>query len=345
MKKLISTLNAAALPDSSSVPEWIRLPYADVPYNRKGIVGTQKLDKPIALALIEWFKGELVSNPKLAAGLPFYVGHPDFFTTPEEEMEWVRNQPPAIGWIKELRATEDALEMRVEWTDEGSKLVLSKTYKFFSPYLLNELVGSSTYIPRMMKSCGLSNTPNWPMPPMVNADTSTGGEQESGMTLLESLIALLGDTAITTDDQVVEKVKGLIAAAASSKQEAETATANAESAKAKEGATRKEFATHIVNAAVARGAILQDHATSRVEDMINAGDFVSKVKEVNSLPALMKTASAVSDAAKSRVASVTSQRSQILSAVNAEMKKSGVSYDAAFSFVQSTQPGLFSATV
>ncbi len=341
MKKLAPTLNAAALPEGTAVPEWIKLPYANVPYNRNGIVGTQKLDKSIALELIEWFKGELATNPKLAAGLPFYVGHPDFFSNPTEEMQWVRNQPPAIGWVKELRATDEALELRVEWTDEGAKLVLSKTYKFFSPYLLNELVGSATYIPRMMKSCGLSNTPNWPMPPMVNADTSTGGEQESGMTLLESLIALLGDPAITTDDQVVEKVKGLIAAAASSKQEASTATANAESAKAKEVATRKEFATHIVNAAIARGAILQDHATSRVEDMINAGDFVSKVKEVNSLPPLMKTASEVSDAAKTRVSTVASQRGQIVAAVNAEMQKSGISYNAAFELVQRTQPALF----
>ena len=341
MKKLVSTLNAAALPEGNAVPEWIRLPYANVPYNRNGIVGTQKLDKPVALELISWFSGELISNPKIAAGLPFYVGHPDFFSNPTEEMEWVRNQPPAIGWVKELRATDDALELRVEWTDEGAKLVSSKTYKFFSPYLLNELVSAGTYIPRMMKSCGLSNTPNWPMPPMVNADTSTGGDQESDMTLLESLIALLGDTAITTDDQVVERVKALIAQAAATKQEATAATANAASATAKELATRKAFATHIVNAAISRGAVLQDHASSRIDDMVNAGDFSAKMNEINSLPRLMKTASDVADAAKSRVTTVSSQRGQIVEAVNAEMKKSGLSYDDAFIHIQRTQPALF----
>jgi hypothetical protein len=331
------------IPDGATAPEWVQIPFGHIDYNRDGITGKQVLDAECANGICAWFASERKGNPRCAAGLPFYVGHPDYCPTPEQTAKWLREQPPAIGWVKELRPAVNSLDLRVEWTAEGRRLIESGTYKFFSPYFLAEKEGRDRYPVRRIKSCGLTNTPNWPLAPMVNSDTQTDGADEKEkqvMTLLERLLALLKDESITTDDQVVERVQALINSADEEKKKEEVETVNAATAKAKEGATRKAFATHVVNAAVGRGAILQEHSASRVEDMVNAADISAKAKEIDGLPPLMKTEASAADAAK-RTASANTRREEIQSLVNAEMTKTGRSYDDCFAYVVKTKPELF----
>jgi len=345
------------IPEGGAAPEWVQIPFGHVDYNRDGIVGKQVLDAECANGICRWFADELARNPRSAAGLPFYVGHPDYCPTPEQMAAWLRDQPPAIGWVKELRPAVNSLDLRVEWTAEGKRLIESGTYKFFSPYFLCEKVGADRYLSRRIKSCGLTNTPNWPLAPMVNSDgeqtpgwntshplskggLDTGEEREVMKTLLERLLALLADDSITTDDQVVERVQSLINTCAEEKKKAETETVNAATVKAKLATERKAFATHVVNAAVGRGAILQEHGASRIEDMVNAADISAKAREIDGLPPLMKMAASATGTA-TRAVDANSKREEALGLVNAEMQRTGRSYDECFAFVMKTKPELF----
>lgn len=380
---LVPTFCAAILPEAVEAPAWLPIPYADVPYDRDGIRGIQRLDPAIAATLAANWNAAMATDPRGAAGMPLYVGHPDYHANAAAREAWVRDQPPASGWIREMRATPNALEMRVDWTKAGAGLVTDRVYRFFSPYFLSELIntehGIKIYAPRTIKSAGLTNTPNWPMPPMVNAANTTGGyEDGTNMNLLQRLIALLGDEAIATDDDVVSAVQKMIEAIKTLRESvdarwaaedaarqalpnagdtfalasgciahfgtlAETLNARADLVDPLTGelaTLRGDFARHLVGDAVSRGALLQDHAAARIADMVNAGDaFGTKAKELASLPKLMKTAATATDTA-ARNTDAVERRQQVLDLVHAEMDK-GLGYDPAFARVRKQNPALF----
>lgn len=385
---LAALVNAVAMP-AGDAPEWIAVPYCDAPYNLN-VVGVQRLNAAVAAQLVSLMERAMRMDARLAAGLPIYVGHPDYFDRDDKEQvnAWMQHQPPALGWIKELRAGEAALELRVEWTPDGERLVNSRTYKFFSPFFRSAPAGRETvngivtqiYEPRLIQSAGLTNTPNWPMPPMVNAAILNGGETKEGsMNLLQRLIALLGDAAIKTEDDAVNAVSNIINAvkkiteSVEARWKAEDAArqalpnagdpleliagyignleqtadaaaqtaALAETLNARLAETRTEFARNIVGAAVARGAVLQEHAESRVQDMVNAGDaFAAKAAEIDALPKLMKTDSATGGI-PARGREVADRRAKIYEMVNAAMPEFGGDYDRAFAHVRKTRPDLF----
>lgn len=388
-ESLEPTINAVCLPDCATAPEWLPIPYADVPYDVNGVSGMQRLNAQVAARLVENMTRAVRLDMRLVAGLPFYVGHPDFVNSadPEQLTAFLQRQPPAIGWIKEFRAGPDSLDMRVEWTESGTALVNGKTFRFFSPFFRSEKTivenGMQIYEPRLIQSAGLTNTPNWPMPPMVNAALQTGGNQlETGMDLLHRLIALIGDANLKTDDDIVSAVQKMIAAAQAlkasvdSRWAAEDAaraalpnasdpfalangfilhlggtvqTLNARAAlvdalQARLTAERTAHATTLVNAAVVRGAVLQEHAAGRIADLVNAGDvFADKARELSALPPLMKTGSQTSDVAP-RSAVVADRRARFQEFVNARMSARSESYDAAFAAVAKEHPELLQSS-
>lgn len=385
---LTTVLNAVVLPGGDA-PEWLRVPYGDVPYFDGKTWSMQRLNAAVAEKLVSLMQRAARLDKRLAAGQPFYVGHPDFYDSTDKHQinAWMQNQPPATGWIKEIRAGADALELRVEWTAEGESLVNSRTYKFFSPYFLCALVGKEKingvemeiYEPRLLKSAGLTNTPNWPMPPMVNAAITNGGVKEGSMNLLQRLIALIGDTGITTEDDAINAVSKIITAVRKLQQsidarwEAEDAarralpnagdplaliegyiakletTAEAANASAAQvenltaalNAARTSLATRCVHAAVARGAVLQEHAESRIADCVNAGDaFAARLCEIDALPKLMKT-EPETDGIAQRANTVADRRAQIHELVSAAMPAFNNDYDRAFASVRKSRPDLF----
>lgn len=394
---LTPTLNAVAMPAGDVPPEWLSVPYADVPYNVNGIVGLQRLNRAVAERMVNAMQRAMRIDPRLASGLPVYEnGHPDFFdsTNADALTKWLQNQPPAVGWIREFNAAPNALQVRVEWNDLGKDLITRKLFKSWSPFFRSEkmLVENvngkdvQIYEPRLIQSAGLTNTPNWPMPPMVNAAILNGGTESGTMTLLQRLIALLGDAAIADDDAVVMAVQKLIDAAKQLKTSVEArwnaedaaraalpnagdpfalatgyiahlesavsvATANAAAIAEKQAlvdtlnaqitTARTEFAQHLVASAVSRGAVLQEHAASRVQDMVNAGDaFASKAAELAALPPLMKTSAETANAG-ARSTDVADRRGKFQEMVNAAMQADAkLTYDAAFAAVAQKHPEL-----
>ena len=349
--------NAVALGDGA--PEWISVPFADVPYDRDGVRGIQRLNASSAARFVAAMEAAMAADPRLTAGLPMYVGHPDYWpkngTT--DPAEWLRNMPPAYGWIRGFRVSANSLDMRVEWTDEGRALVDARKYKFFSPLFLGADAGTEKgtriFEPRLMRSAGLVNTPNWPMPPLVNAASARGGP-ETPMTLTERIAALLG-VAITEEDALVNAAESALGQVQTLTQEVElergkvqtlTEQVNAAMEKSNDWATRyeaarKAHAETLVNAAVARGAILQEHADSRIADLANAGDaFDTRAAEIAALPPLMKTAPTATDAAQ-RSADISERRAKIHEMVNAAMADQRLSYDDAFKRVRKNHPAIF----
>jgi hypothetical protein len=387
-ERFAQLMNAMALPEGAAAPEWISIPYADVPYDRDGTRGVQRLDRAAAETLIQVCASDEAADPRRKAGIPVYVGHPDYvLDSKEAQAAWLQRQPEAVGWVKELRSGANSLDLRVAWTERGTKLVGGRAYKFFSPFFLCEKTGTergrTVFTPRYVVSAGLTNTPNWPMPPMVNSANASGGAKENHMTLLQRLAALfVGQTVQTEDDAVgavtaaVNALAGLRATidtrwkaddaaraalpnagdtsalaagyiahieagAAAARADAAAQKARAATLNAALAAARKESAERAVNAAVARGAILQEHAASRVQDLVNAGDAgAAKAKEIDALPKLMKTESAAGDIAARGKASA-DKREQILGLVNAAMPQFGNDYDKAFAHITRTKPELF----
>jgi hypothetical protein len=351
-------LNAVPFGEGSA-HEWLSVPFADVPYDRDGVRGIQRLNAASAGRFVAAMEAAMAADPRLGAGLPMYVGHPDYWpkngTT--DPAEWLRNMPPAYGWIKGFRVSANSLDMRTEWTDEGWSLVQSKKYRFFSPLFLGADAGKENgtriFEPRLMRSAGLVNTPNWPMPPLVNA-AHPGGGTETPMTLTERIAALLGGT-YADEDSLVNAAQSALGNVQTLTQQLNAATAERDTLECASGtlaeraaaletklvAKTRLLAQTLVNAAVSRGAVLQEHAESRIAELVNAGDaFDTRASEIAALPPLMKTKPAAGDAAR-RSADTSERRVRVHELVNAAMAEQHISYDDAFKRVRKQNPALF----
>lgn len=344
---LLPTMNASllVLTGSGTAPTEIRIPYRDVPYSRDGVHGVQRLDKAAAELLRGTWNAWRTDDPRGAAGTPIYVGHPDYTAgDPQAELTLTQKQPPSLGWMVDIRVELDAMILKIEWTQRGRELVESKEYRFVSPYFLSErsdMPGSTILVPRYIRSVGLTNTPNWPQAPLVNsANANDGGAEEvnTEMTLLERLGKALGKSYATEDDAVTA-VETIHAASA------RVVTLEADNTALKDtvNTLRTSYATQIVHAQVARGAVLQAHAQTRIADLVNSGgSLADRVKELESLPPLMKTESTVNTADLSKRSTNDAEtRQKIVDLVHAKMHSEHLGYDAAFTAVQRDHKELF----
>lgn len=109
-----------------------------------------------------------------------------------------RGEPaPARGWIVELQSRQDGVWGRVEWTDDGRKLVEGRAYRGLSPVIQHQADGRITAILR----ASLVNRPN--------LRGLTALHQENDMDLLAKLLAALGLPAATTEDAAITAVTTL----------------------------------------------------------------------------------------------------------------------------------------
>src|SRR5690606_6682234 len=112
-----------------------------------------------------------------------------------------RGEPaPARGWIVELQQRADGVWGRVEWTEEGGRLVSGRAYRGISPVIQHLKNGEVTAILR----ASLVNRPN--------LRGLTALHQENDMDLLAKLSAALGLPAATTEDGAIAAVTAMHAA-------------------------------------------------------------------------------------------------------------------------------------
>lgn len=365
---------------AKGAPRTLRIPYAEVPYDRDGIVGLQRFTKAEADVMVQIFNKQKEDGGHGVCG---YIGHPDYVSSPEDAKRFMFDEPEAVVWVVNMRAVADALELDVDWTPQGEKLVTSRTFRFFSPFWMSEAgkveKGQRIYLPRILKSLGLTNKPNWRMPPIINSVTHKNGGINKGESQmkewLKKLQTLLNSENEITEDGALDIFKAMcnslgtirtaVAAlvpegkefaespegtaamfvevfnsqVASAKAAADLQTANSnlqESMKA----IKTTYATALVNQAVAAGTVLQAHANSKIEELVNAQDFNASVAILNSLPPLMKIKDAYSKQSSKDVETLQARRSKIAEMVNSA-QAAGLDYDKAFAKVRREHPELF----
>ena len=145
----------------------------------------------------------------------------------------------AAAWAKNLRVEDDGLCADFELTPRGRELVEGRSYRFVSPGWTLSKDGT----PLALCSVALTNRPNLPVKPMVNASAEAGGRdpddpnsrKDNPEMDIKKIAAALGLPETATEEEVLAAVKAM--------QDRE-AQAAAEAANAK----AEEFAENAVKA-------------------------------------------------------------------------------------------------
>lgn len=110
-------------PTETGVAEWVKLFPAGS--WKHSIYGREEMTKERAERIIRNFERNLPRE-----GVPVIVAHD--------------KNAPAVGWVKELSWRDDGLYARVEWNEEGKRLLANKMYRFVSPSILKEWENPAT---------------------------------------------------------------------------------------------------------------------------------------------------------------------------------------------------------
>ena len=156
----------------------------------------QTYRSPGAQALVEEFERQGVH-------LPIDVNHAEVLRAPHGA------PAPAVGWIVEVADRGGAFMGRVEWTEEGRRLIANRQYRYYSP--VYDVDRETRRNIRRVSSVALVNSPNL----YVHALNRRGGEEMDR----EQLIAELGLPADATDEQVTAALQALKQRAAAGDEE------------------------------------------------------------------------------------------------------------------------------
>lgn len=124
-------------------------------------------------------------------------------------------QAPAAGWVKDLILGDGNIEARIDWTPKAREYLENREYRYISPVIT---VRKSDGKAVGLHSIALTNTPAIEgMTPLVNKTDPEGGQNPMNE-LLKALADLLGLAEDASEEQVVEAVTALKAAADAAKQ-------------------------------------------------------------------------------------------------------------------------------
>ncbi len=299
------------------------IPYGEFPHK----VGKQIFNRAAADAMIAANGGLLARVGKWLSGAkecPVYVGHPDLPGSKDSDKK-------AYGWVDGMVAENEGLRLSVKWSPAGRELVENAHFRFYSPmwWLRKTAAGM---VPVGIKSIGLTNDPNIPVPALANeSDLSDPSDPDQNpepsneeTTMNAELLAALGlpDTATAEEAlAAITALKDAAQAAETAQGEAETAKCEAETAanecktkaandvaaaQAETAAAKASLAlaaNHAVAAAVAAGRITPAEADEKTAEILAANDLAAALQALGSLPAKVKTESATGDlgSAKARL--------------------------------------------
>jgi hypothetical protein len=251
--------------------------------------------------LVSWARGS-------KASYPVYVGHPDLPGSKDADKR-------AYGWIENMRAEDDGLHLDVKWSDEGRKLVENAHFKFYSPLWWTKKLKTGGIRPVGLKSMGLTNDPNIPVPALANEaeeETQDAREEEEeevpAVPVLSEILVALGLEEGATAEAVMDKISSLMATAEKMPtMEADAQTLTEEKDKAVEDlqaaneragkleSSLKLAANHAVQAAVTAGRLTVAEASAKETEILAANDFATALQELGKLPAKVKTSSTTGD--------------------------------------------------
>ena len=159
----------------------------------------------------------------------------------------------AAAWAKNLRVEDDGLCADFEFTPAGRKLVEGRCYRFVSPGWTLAADGT----PVALCSVALTNRPNLPVKPVVNADDAGGrdpddpnNETEGNPEMdLKKIAAALGLPETATEDEVIAAIASMKDAQAQAAEEAANARAEEFAANAVKAGKIAESSKDAVKAA------------------------------------------------------------------------------------------------
>jgi len=250
--------------------ETLEVPFGEYPHDDPR-VGVQVLDLEAANAIVasmQSLRGRLAAR---WGGYPVYVGHPD-------DPGFEDGDGSAYGWIMgaHINAANTALVFEVKWTPEGSELVSNARYKYYSPRwgltIRDASASNRRTAPCELKSVGLTNRPNIPVPPVSNTKPAVAevgtANQEEDMDPKQLAIAL-GLAEDATPEQITEALAALKqerddlatqlteaqAANAEADQAKSEAEAKADAEKTNAANARKSYANELITNAIAAGKV------------------------------------------------------------------------------------------
>lgn len=182
---------ARAINVASAAPDWIELlPAAQIVSGRDGRSWVNS--KPDAV--VTAFESDL-------ADLPVDIEHSTEHKAPKGD------PAPAVGWIKEMQSRDDhSIWGRVEWTDEGRRLVANRGYRYISPVFSHEK-GTGNII--QIHSAGLTNQPNLHLTALNQRNNSTHEDcPVSNVALaINTALGLPADSAEPTVVQAINQLQ------------------------------------------------------------------------------------------------------------------------------------------
>jgi hypothetical protein len=346
---------------ANSVSQQLVIPYGERPHSS----GLQVFDLSDASAIVEAFN-QAAAAPEWK-GLPFYIGHPDVPAFREKYPD-----TRAYGWITAVNAKPDGLTLAVDWTDAGNALLADHAYGWFSQrwYCLPQSRGGRRVLrPRMLKSAGLTNEPNWNVMPVTVANEDPQPDKENAMNLYERLRDLIAKEGVESEDDVYNYVSETIAALQSSRESAETQKEAEDAANEHNQTLRQQIETLTEQKDAAQASLdaanesLAQERAARAELLIDAAisdgritparkehyvgrfgqDFEIAANELAGEAGGMKTKSNLDDAA-ARGNSQRNARSQIVDAVNEALPEHDNNWHRAYMAVKRKRPELFATT-
>jgi hypothetical protein len=181
------------------------VPYGNFPHK----VGLQIFDRKAADDMVKAHNSTLSKVVNFIKGggntYPVYIGHPDIPGTKDQDKR-------AYGWIENMRAEDDGLHFGVKWSAAGRELVENAHFKFYSPlWWVKKNKGNA--VPIGLKSMGLTNDPNIPVPALANehaAETAEESQHEETETENEDMnpeiLKALGLDETATAADVLAKI-------------------------------------------------------------------------------------------------------------------------------------------
>jgi len=306
-------------------------PYGDFPHD----AGKQRLTQKEAETIVANFNVERIAQGDKFGGLPFFVGHPDVPAFADRFKD-----TRAFGWIMGLEAASDGLYANVKWNSEGERLIKDAVFKFVSPTWYIQRGGDGLLRPVKLKSVGLTNTPNIPVAPLANEQST------QTQTMPPFILKLLGLPENATEEQVTKAITDLQAAQSTVAQNvidlkaAKDALANEQTAHgASKEALKKEREARadlaIANAIAAGRITAADKDAWKGELVANE----AKYAELDAKKPVIKTQS------KTQGLKTLHSPSNLIANVQNEVKKlmkeTGESYDTAWARVKKEKPELF----
>lgn len=177
--EIFALMRELPAPENGEAPDWVHLLPAPV----DGYIQTNDKRGPYRVVSLQ-----AIADASLANGaIPFDENH-------ASHMKDV-SSAPARGWIEQMQVRADGLWGRVEWTEEGRKLVTGRAYRSVSPALV--LASDKETVVRL-QDASLVNHPG--------LKGLTRLKQETEMDLSARLAKALGLEEGADDDAIVAAV-------------------------------------------------------------------------------------------------------------------------------------------